>query len=369
MTEKAVLSDYDELLSFENRVFRIYFQKKVPKLYRDREKCVSYHGVVKQNNTIVGGIAAYPTQLITVGSSLRAVGIGSVAVDSKCRGQGIMREMMEYCDEVSKQQNADIGFLSGYKMRYERYGYVPGGLKYTCVISDYFINHNHPKKRYNFIPLKKCRNLIPEMIKLHNSQGTHWLRRDDEFEIITTTWFEHCFAVLDESGKFCGYVISERIRKRLSEIVLSESNILRDVLLSYAEKKNCKTLHVSLCEGQYELRREINLFAEDLKIESPAAFKVYNFKNFIEVMMNEKLRHEKLCEGTIILKIENDVYSISVRDGKCTVELSEKVPELILSYSEAVAALTTHYYGLYDNCLFRAWSPMCPISIPHIDEV
>ena len=369
MTQKAVLSDYDELLNFENKVFKINFLKKVPKLYTDSEKCVSYHSVVKDDDKIVGAIAVYPTALVTSESELKAIGIGSVAVDSKCRGKGIMRQMMEHCDEIAKEQGADIGFLSGYRMRYERYGYIPGGLKYVYDLSDYYIAHSTPTEKFSFVPIKKCKGILPEIVSLHDSQGSYWLRSEEDFEIITATWLEHCFAVIGEDGGFCGYIIIERSRKRVSEIVLAEPSKIGDVLLCYAKEKHCKSLTVNLCEWQTRLRFEIEKIGESVKIESPAAFKIFNFKNFIEVMMNEKLRREKLPEGRMILKIDEAVYSVTVENQRCVAGLTNEEPEVVLSYTEAVLALTTYSSTIWRHPLFKAWSPMCPVSIPHVDEV
>ena len=49
MVERALLSDYSELLAFEERVFRVRFCGKVPKLYTDPAVCAEAHRVVKEN--------------------------------------------------------------------------------------------------------------------------------------------------------------------------------------------------------------------------------------------------------------------------------------------------------------------------------
>ena len=53
MTERPALSDYNQLLSFEERVFHVRFRQKVPKLYRDPAVCVDRHRVIRENGKIV----------------------------------------------------------------------------------------------------------------------------------------------------------------------------------------------------------------------------------------------------------------------------------------------------------------------------
>ena len=101
MVERALLSDYSELLAFEERVFRVRFCGKVPKLYTDPAVCADVHRVVRENGRIVAAIAAWPGDIVTPAGVLHAVGIGSVAVDASCRGKGYMRDMMRCCDETT----------------------------------------------------------------------------------------------------------------------------------------------------------------------------------------------------------------------------------------------------------------------------
>ncbi|MGN1118106.1 MAG: GNAT family N-acetyltransferase, partial [Acutalibacteraceae bacterium] len=91
----ASVSDYKALLRFEEKVFRDPFLRIMPKMYKDREKCAAYHRLVKSGNKIVGAYAAYPNEFITSHGCLKAVGIGSVAVSKKHRGEGIMSQMMK----------------------------------------------------------------------------------------------------------------------------------------------------------------------------------------------------------------------------------------------------------------------------------
>lgn len=369
MAEQAVLSDYKELLSFENRVFNVRFLSKVPKAYKDKEKCISYHGVVKENGKIIGGICAYPSELITSAGTLKAVGIGSVAVDKSCRGKGIMKDLMGYCETRAKESEADIGFLSGYRQRYEHYGYIPCGTAYGFDVSDYYISHYKGDCPYTFEPIKKDRPALFDAIKLFHSQPYHWLRPEGEFELITTTWNEKCFSIRDGNGNFAGYLITERYKWNISELALVEGAKANEVLVSFARAKKFKMLKVTAMETQVKIFNELSSFCEHMRIQTPASFKIYNFKKFIETLGTYKASHFNTIEGSLILKIEDEALKITVSNKKCTVEETDEKPDLILSKPEAAVALTTSYGKKYNNALLNAWAPLCPLEISHCDEV
>lgn len=368
MVTDAKTSDYRELLIFEDKVFRIPFLKIVPKLYSDKEKCALYHGIVRKNGKIVGGVAVYPSQMNTPCGSLKAVGIGSVAVSSKERGLGIMGELMAYAHKKAVETGAEIGVLSGYRKRYERLGYVPGGERYVFEITDYHISHNENIKRYSFVSLEKNESQLENVMKLFKSQKVYWKREKEDFGIISRTWHNRCLVILDEKGAFAGYLIAEPFSKKIAEINICDAEKLSDILVSFALAHRNKSAEVTLFPWQNELLNEISGFGEHMRTESAAMFRFFDFKRPIEVMMNMKLRKENLFEGSLIINIEGEKLKVSVCDKICTVSETDEKEDIYLTYSEAVAALTTKE-AFVDNPLFKSWSPICPLSIPHSDMV
>lgn len=368
MITEAISFDYAELLKFECSVFRVPFKLMMPKLYGDREFCTSHHRVVKQNGKIIAAYAAYPTEFVTKSGNISAVGIGSVAVSKKCRNQGLMSQMMQNINEEARENNSDICFLSGFRKRYERFGYVPAGERFVCDITEHCISHSNADKKYSFVSVRHGKKYLDEAVSLFDSQSAHWLREKENFSDIVTTWCDRSFFVLDESKRFCGYIITDTLKKSITEIVVSNTSLLTEILISFISSHSKKSASVALHPWQKEEIRILGSFGEHFRIESSAMMKFNNFKKPIEIMMNEKLKTESLTEGTVILKIDGDNLKITVKDKKCTVTECDSAPDVTFSYDEAVMALTTHYNNT-DNFLFRAWSPMCPIAIPHVDMV
>ena len=63
MIETAKTADFKELLKFENRVFKIKFENKVPKVYRFPES-TALHGIHREGGRIAGGICILPGAFI-----------------------------------------------------------------------------------------------------------------------------------------------------------------------------------------------------------------------------------------------------------------------------------------------------------------
>ena len=367
MIEKAALSDYRELLAFEDRVFRVPFLRKVPKLYRDPNVCTESHRVIKENGKIVAAIAAWPGTLQTPDGSLSAIGIGSVAVDPSCRGKGYMRDMMRCCNEIAETQAADVGYLSGYRQRYGHYGYVPGGVKHTFEVSDYFVARHQPEKVYTFLPFRKDPDALQALQALHGAQDYRWAR--DDFFLIASTWYCHGWTVRDNSGTVAGYLISERWRREVGELVLGEGVCAADVLVCFARARRLKNLRVTLTAGQLGLQRELLQFAEHPTLEAPAMFKIFNFAHTIETLGTWKAQHCAIPEGSLVLDIGGEKLRVTVQNNRCTAAPTADEPDLTFTKKTATMALTSPFGAPTANALFNAWAPLCPLSIPHVDSV
>lgn len=360
--------DYKELLFFEDKVFRVPFLMIMPKLYRDRSVCCSHHRVIKENRKIVAAYAEYPSKLITSSGSLILNGIGSVAVKKSHRNKGLMGVMMNNADAEDRKNNVDIGFLSGYRRRYERFGYIPCGEKYSYEITENYISHCKNNNSFTFRPMAKCKDCIDDIITLFNSQTVHLERRKDDFVEITLTWHSKGFVIFDGENNFAGYLVADSFLNEITEIMLPDVSKLSDTVSCFAKRFSKKSLKVTLYPWQREMIDCISSFGEHLSVSYTALLKFYSFKKPIEIMLNEKLKRERLCEGSLVIQLGSEKLNITVKNQECTVCESDSEPDLILGYSEAVTALTTRYYKV-GSPLLSSWLPLCGISIPNIDMI
>lgn len=369
MIETARLEDYKELLDFENRVFNVRFLSKVPKIYADEAICTACHGVIREDGRIVGAVAAYPTALNTLGGTLNAVGIGSVATDPSCRGKGYMKALMAYCEDAARSHGAVVSFLSGYRQRYEPYGFVPCGTSYVFEISDYCIAHTPQTQVFSFETLKKNLDAIPDAIAAFSMQPYRWKRDDAQFFRIVSGWEEKCFLVRDGDGRVCGYLLAEKTKRDLSELVLLPGVPVREVLAAFARSRKMQKLHVHVSEGQDALRKTLCAFGEHIEVQMPAAFKIHDFCRLIEVLGTHKAKTSTVLPGRLVMKIGEQTLRITMEADRCTAVPTGDAPELTLTPQEATVALTTPLFCVHDHPLLRAWGPLCPLGIPHSDRV
>ena len=369
MTQPAVLSDYSALLAFENGVFNVDFLKKVPKLYVDPAFSTACHGIIKEEGRITAAIAAYPTAMETDCGVLRAVGIGSVAVDSTARGKGYMRDMLAYCNRVAAEQQADLAFLSGARGRYAHDGYVPCGQRFLFEITTYFLQHFSGDAAFSFAPLADDPRGLAETKALFSAQPLHWVRSDADYLTITTSWEGRGFSVRDKDGAFCGALIYEGGRAFVSELLLRAGDQAAGVLSAFAQWIGADRLIVAAEPTQTELLASLKAFGEHITVEMPAAFKIYRLQHFLEVLGSYKARHFALPEGSLVLKIGDEVLRVTVADGRCTAVPSVETPELVFSAQEGAVCLTTTFGAYVQHPLFAAWAPLCPLGMPHADGV
>ena len=364
----ATYDDYNELLRFENKVFKTSFTKIMPKLYRDKEKCTESHIVIKDNGKIIAALAFYDTKLLLGDIEIKALGIGSVAVDKKYRGRGLMRTLLEQADNLAAQKGAEVGVLSGYRQRYSRFGFERGGIHHTFTLSNYFINHFRSKKKLKFQDPFSSADLLQKCAKLYNSEINRWERKETEFSDIISTWNLDSYAVFDEH-RLLGFLISER--DEIKDIHLSNPVDVAEVLYAFAKSKHRWTLHVKVTDFQKELIRELSGISDEHRISEDASYKIYDYKAFIEKMFAYKAKQTRLTDGEVTLKI--DGIGIKIRCAGGVPDISEFDNENADIKTDAVTAtrfLTTGF-GIeeFNNPVVNAWSPICPVSISTIDEV
>ncbi len=369
MVERALLSDYSELLAFEERVFRVRFCGKVPKLYVDPAVCAEAHRVVRENGRIVAAIAAWPGDIVTPAGVLHAVGIGSVAVDASCRGKGYMRDMMLQCDEIARAQNAALGYLSGHRRRYGYYGYAPGGVRLGYEISAYDVVRAKPQAAYGFTPLRHDPDALPAVYALYAAQDARWQRTEADFSLTAATWRCRAYVIRDGAGKVCGYLITERFRGEIGELVLAEGADAADVLVQFAHYQKWKQLRVAVQPGQTALQRQLAAFAEHPHVDAPAMFKIYDYKKVMEVLGTWKAQTVPLPEGSLVLDLAGERLRVTLKGGVCTAAATTDGADLTFTEHEAVVALTTPFAPPTENALFNAWAPLCPVWLPHCDSV
>lgn len=365
---KAADCDYKEILKFEKRIFKKNFFSFLPKVYSQKKVCTDTHILCMNEKKICGAICIYPMRFVMGDFSLSVVGIGAVAVDKKYRGQGIMKKLMMMSDERAKELGADIGELSGWRKRYERYGYVPGGVEYVFEISKYNIDHYKLQEDYAFRYIK-CGEEVSDFYYLYNNQKIRINRELKYFNETIQSWNNRTFSVIDSSGDIQGYIITSKDEKVIYDLIIKQPEKAQNIIFSYIHEKRANSLCVHLREHQTEIVEQFLSFTENYRIETAAMLKIFNYKSFIEKSMNYKLSCAELPEGTVKVKIDDTIYQITVALQKCEVTEIKSEYDVELNGVQAAILFTTYFNQNCNNSLLKSWLPFCPISISSADKV
>lgn len=85
--------------------------------------------------------------------------------------------------------------------------------------------------------------------------------------------------------------------------------------------------------------------------------------------MQYKLKKIALEEGTVKVKINDDVYQITVNDQKCNVNIVKSDFDIELNTVQATTFFTSNFNIITDNNLLKSWLTFCLLSISAIDKV
>lgn len=193
---KAKENDYEELIDFINYVFShsggaVDFPSLLPKLYKNKDKA-KYHYIIKGDNKIRGVVGAFPFTLSLLDENINVVGIGTVAVHPYSKGQGYMKKLMNKAIEEMKSENVDISVLSGYRQRYEYFGYEPCGEQITFNIQDLNINYKKNELMDKSISIKLMDEnnayIVEEAYELHSKKSVKVVRKKEEFLDVLKSW-------------------------------------------------------------------------------------------------------------------------------------------------------------------------------------
>ena len=131
---KAKISDYPELMSFLNGIFKIRMDLDYSHIYKPTARDMGNNIVAIEDGKIVSCVGIFPMIFVCGDVRLRVGGIGGVSTNPEYRNRGLMTKLMNKAMEIMKRRHYDISVLWGDRLRYARFGYENAGRHYTFNI-------------------------------------------------------------------------------------------------------------------------------------------------------------------------------------------------------------------------------------------
>lgn len=364
-------SDFRPMVKQLGRIFKQPFPVFLPKLYAKHVDTHQYHGIVKDKGRICAVIASIPNELHLGNETITAVGIGMVGVSKKYRGKGLMKTLLEYSDTEATRHSAEIGFLGGLRQRYERRGYVPSCISYEYELNAHNLANYKHAGAYSVYPLKGHEDALPRMIEIYSSKECRWNRSSELFDKVLKTWLRRTFVIYDSEKNVFGFLLTRLDNKStIVEVCIADDSKCLDVIKSYCKERRVKDCTCSVTCYDTVQQSVLSNYAQNTKMSTSEAIKIFDYVALLQKCMNYNNSKRQLPEGSLSIKIEDVVYTITVDDKGVTVKTGAEDFDIEWSVSHATVALTGYAPQLTSvNPLLAAWSPMCPISIPSVDQV
>lgn len=344
-------ADYPELLSFLDRAFGFEPEKNgfltfLPKLYSESAEPWRYNAVTR--NPATGAISAalglYPLRIRVAERRLSCMALGNMAVDAHARGQGLMSLLMQDAVERCRREGYDLAVLGGQRQRYARFGFEGNCADRTFRLTGANFRHcdTETSEPVTVRPLEREDPLLPELLLLHDAQPVHAERDAGRFYDILLSWsYLPCAAL--RSGKPIGYFL--RKGNEIREPVLRDPCDLLPVLKAAGAGE--KELMLCLCPWETGLCLRAAAVAEAEGMMQWERFAVFRFVPVLQAFLALRTADCVPDDGRLTVRIENGPHTenltLTVRDGVPVVRESGDLPELTLSYPEAMAFFFGNY--------------------------
>ncbi|MGG5461234.1 GNAT family N-acetyltransferase [Clostridium sp. B9] len=376
---KAKEKDYEELIDFINYVFShsggaVDFPSLLPKLYKNKDKA-KYHHIIKVDNKIRGVVGAFPFTLSLLDENINVVGIGTVAVHPYSKGQGYMKELMNKAIEEMKSENVDISVLSGYRQRYEYFGYEPCGEQITFNIQELNINYKHNELIDKSISLKLLdendEDILGRAYELHSKKSVKVLRKKEEFLDVLKSWNCSIYSVFKEEN-FIGYISANN--GLIDEIVLQDNEDLNIVIASYIKTFNHNEVSFRVPTYEKEKISQLIKICENYFISKNNNFRIFNYEKIVRLMLKLKSTYSKLEDGEYNISIiDYGILNIKVKGNKVWVNKIEGDFDIELNELQAMEFLFSPIKSYFDfdkeiPSFLHSWFPL-PLYIENPDCV
>ncbi|MGN0788616.1 MAG: GNAT family N-acetyltransferase [Christensenellales bacterium] len=362
LLEKPDSKQYEQTIKLLNKTFKQRFEKVLPKIYGG-DKYRESHLVALEDDKIIGAVANIPIKWDIDDQTIFCAGIGMVATHPKYRGRGVMKALLDQAIDGSKQEGVQLVFLSGYLDRYKRFGFYPSGIEnvYTVRADKAYIDK---ARDYTFQLIKEGCQDLEVLQRLYAGQAVKWERED--FFATLGTWKSKAY-VVKKSGHVLGYLIKNRYRADLSEIVVPPRELIATTT-AWIIKNKKDSVKVSVSPYDKGANDEYILYSENYCQTNAENWLIIDYQGVIKTLLRAKVKRERVASGRAVLQIDDAKYLISVDGEEVEVTPSEERADVSLTKEGATRLLFGPKIVACEDDWLNSILPL-PIFVPSVDRV
>ncbi|MGF7141809.1 putative N-acetyltransferase YhbS [Anaerotaenia torta] len=295
------------LLAFTERIFGspehpADFAHMLPKIYRSPEKSAHHNLVLEEDGTILGMLLRLSTRLVAEDRTLLVGHIGSVCVAPEYRGRGVMGRLLNRAIEDLRAEGCALIVLSGQRQRYERYGFIPTGVKTEFVMYEANVR-GASTDGYTLLPLEGPEALAGAR-RLFPQNGIYMQRAEENFADTLASWDAHPF-MLYQNGQPAGYCTMfywQEGYSVLSELRLGNAEAFMP-LCSLLFRQGHTALKICLAPGAPEYAPAF-LLCERYIIGPDHSIHILRFSELTDALLRRKRAISPLPCGVFSMNIE-----------------------------------------------------------------
>jgi GNAT superfamily N-acetyltransferase len=331
--------DHDEAVDFLNLIFGESgphdFERMLPLCYRPED--MHHNWAIREEGRIRAIVGMFPRAWQVGEHALRVAGIGGVSTHRRVRGRGHMRALMERCLQQVVEEDFDLSWLAGRRLRYARYGYEVCGLSFRARLSAGELPDGPPDEPSLALePLEPQRHdRLEACWALHEARPLRHLRPREDLYGYLTAWQGQPFVALDQDGSVAGYLVSSPDRKELIELVAREGMALRVLRAWLAQAGRAVLLrHPPLPAAQI---REIGTVASAQGAHDTGNWRIFRWERVLAALLSVRPAMGPVLPGLCVLGIEGWGALRIACDGRAFVSEPRPLSEATLRCAPAVA--------------------------------
>lgn len=369
ITKGKGIANNPDYVDFINYVFGMNgaensFYKLLPKLFGPGRDPAADTYFVLDDDRILAAVGAFPLTFEIMGTTLKAGGIGNVAVHPRARSMGYMKDCMSAAIADMIAEGCDFSVLSGRRHRYAHFGYEKCGNDYQLDITAKtvrYVTGDYTSR----LALRRVGpadgEILDSIADLDAQRKSRAIRKREDLYDILTSWRATPYAFLDGDRTVGFAVVGDH---GVLDLAVADLSWIPDVLTLLADVRWGMCYHVPLWNRP--LFDALLPYAENCLIGADICFSVYRYGRVLSALLALKADHARLVDGVA----GDERLRIAVSDGVPTVEEYAGEADVELSHMEAMDAFFLNATPIRDRLPAAAatWFPL-EIGICESDNV
>lgn len=318
--------DKNEIVDFADLVFSQlqiphHFPDLLPKVYGDHRNLSIPHMVYTEDGKIMGCLGLFPIDLTFGKQHLKVGYLGTMSVHRRCRGKGVMKQLVHRMKDYAQQEGYDMLVLGGQRQRYEYYGFDAVGGRWSYTLSPANVRHSLPVEPSNIT----FQEILPQSEDaaiahaLHETKRPHVIRSLEYFVDICHSFKAKPYLV-SRGEEIIGYIVASLDNATWKEFVFPDSTHLLPAIKAWWMTQGISALTLLPSPWDKASNKLLAPIADGVKHSPCEMLCCLNPRRVLEVLLPFAYQWQPMVDGTLSLSVEScgSPFRICIHDGKAS---------------------------------------------------